>query len=50
MLMQTSMDLFYSVFSNHSTPAKILRNLGLAVAQRAGPLKRQALRYAIGLN
>lgn len=50
LLMQTSMDLFYSVFSNHSAPAKILRNVGLAVAQRAGPLKRQALRYAIGLG
>ena len=50
LLMQTSMDLFYSVFSNNSAPAKVLRNLGLAVAQRAGPLKRQALRYAIGLN
>jgi len=50
MLMQTSMDLFYSVFSNNSAPAKILRNVGLAVAHRAGPLKRQALRYAIGLG
>lgn len=50
LLMQTSMDLFYSVFSNNSAPIKILRNLGLAVAQRAGPLKRLALRYAIGLS
>jgi 2-octaprenyl-3-methyl-6-methoxy-1,4-benzoquinol hydroxylase len=50
MLMQTSMDLFYSVFSNHSLPVKLLRNVGLTLADRAGPLKRQALRYAIGMS
>ena len=50
MLMQTSMDMFYSVFSNQNKPLKLLRNMGLAIANHAGPLKRQALRYAIGLS
>ncbi|EHC68355.1 hypothetical protein LTSEJOH_1105, partial [Salmonella enterica subsp. enterica serovar Johannesburg str. S5-703] len=28
---------------------RILRNMGLMAAQRAGVLKRQALKYALGL-
>ncbi|MBJ3814530.1 2-octaprenyl-3-methyl-6-methoxy-1,4-benzoquinol hydroxylase [Shimwellia pseudoproteus] len=48
-LMQSGMDLFYAGFSNSLTPVKVLRNLGLMAAQRAGVLKRQALRYALGL-
>ncbi|MGV3344880.1 3-demethoxyubiquinol 3-hydroxylase [Enterobacteriaceae bacterium LUAb1] len=49
MLMQSSMDLFYLAFSNSLGPLKILRNLGLKAAENAGILKRQALRYALGL-
>ncbi|MDI5450421.1 hypothetical protein, partial [Salmonella enterica] len=30
-------------------PLRILRNMGLMAAQRAGVLKRQALKYALGL-
>lgn len=49
LLMQSGMDLFYFAFSNQSAPLKVLRNLGLIVAQHSGVLKRQALRYALGL-
>ncbi len=49
LLMQSGMDLFYFAFSNQSAPLKIVRNLGLIVAQHSGVLKRQALRYALGL-
>lgn len=48
-LMQSGMDLFYAGFSNRLEPLKIVRNLGLMAAQRSGALKRQALRYALGL-
>lgn len=47
--MQSGMDLFYTVFSNDIVPVKLLRNLGLRVAQRSGIVKRQALKYALGL-
>ena len=49
LLMQSGMDLFYAGFSNDLGPLRILRNLGLMAAQRAGVLKRQALKYALGL-
>lgn len=49
LLMQSGMDLFYAGFSNDLGPLQILRNVGLMAAQRAGVLKRQALKYALGL-
>ncbi|CCG86598.1 3-demethoxyubiquinol 3-hydroxylase [Erwinia piriflorinigrans] len=49
LLMQSGMDLFYFTFSNQLAPLKVVRNLGLIVAQHSGVLKRQALRYALGL-
>lgn len=49
LLMQSGMDLFYAGFSNDLKPLKIFRNIGLMAAQRAGVLKRQALKYALGL-
>lgn len=49
LLMQSAMDLFYLTFSNEAAPLRLLRNLGLLAAEHAGPLKRQALRYALGL-
>ncbi|RWR02645.1 2-octaprenyl-3-methyl-6-methoxy-1,4-benzoquinol hydroxylase [[Pantoea] beijingensis] len=49
LLMQTGMDLFYFAFSNRIPPLRILRNLGLIAAEHSGVLKRQALRYALGL-
>lgn len=48
-LMQSGMDLFYAGFSNDLVPVRILRNIGLMAAERAGGLKRQALKYALGL-
>ncbi|WP_058911691.1 3-demethoxyubiquinol 3-hydroxylase [Entomohabitans teleogrylli] len=48
-LMQSSMDLFYAGFSNDLGPVKVLRNMGLMAAQRAGAVKRRALKYALGL-
>ncbi|WP_087019375.1 2-octaprenyl-3-methyl-6-methoxy-1,4-benzoquinol hydroxylase [Thaumasiovibrio subtropicus] len=48
-LMQSTMDLFYGVFSNDLPPLKLLRNAGLALAEKAGPVKAQALKYAMGL-
>ncbi|TKI05465.1 3-demethoxyubiquinol 3-hydroxylase [Martelella alba] len=49
LLMQSGMDLFYGVFSNSLPPLRLARNLGLMMAQRAGALKTQALKYALGL-
>ncbi|VDZ84202.1 2-octaprenyl-3-methyl-6-methoxy-1,4-benzoquinol hydroxylase [Kluyvera intermedia] len=49
LLMQSGMDLFYAGFSNDLGPLRVLRNVGLMAAQRAGVLKHQALKYALGL-
>ncbi|MGL5030015.1 MAG: FAD-dependent monooxygenase [Aeromonas sp.] len=49
LLMQSGMDLFYGVFSNEIGPLKLARNLALNLADKAGPLKALALRYALGL-
>lgn len=49
LLMQGGMDLFYFAFSNKLPPLRIARNLGLMAAEKAGSLKRQVLKYALGL-
>lgn len=49
LLMQSGMDLFYAAFSNRLGPLPVLRNLGLTLADKAGPLKSLALRYALGV-
>lgn len=49
LLMQTGMDIFYKTFKTDLKPVKALRNIGLIMAQRAGVLKKQALKYALGL-
>ncbi|AHG74715.1 2-octaprenyl-3-methyl-6-methoxy-1,4-benzoquinol hydroxylase [Mannheimia varigena USDA-ARS-USMARC-1296] len=49
LLMQTSMDIFYKAFKTELLPLKIVRNLGLVIADKAMPIKKQALKYAIGL-
>ena len=49
LLMQSGMDLFYGVFSNDIAPLRLTRNLALTLADKAGPLKEMALRYALGL-
>jgi len=48
--MMTTMDIFYQAFSNQILPLKILRNLGLGLAQRISPLKNKVMRAAMGLE
>ncbi|MBS3798919.1 FAD-dependent oxidoreductase [Pseudoalteromonas sp. BDTF-M6] len=48
LLMMTMMDACYFGFSNSVTPLKRLRNLALSAANKAGPLKRQVLKHAMG--
>lgn len=50
LLMQSGMDFFYKGFSNDFAPLKLLRNAALKVAENAGPLKTQVLKYALGLK
>ncbi len=49
LLMQSSMDLFYKGFSNDIAPLKFARNAALKLADKSGVLKKQALKYALGL-
>ncbi len=49
LMMQGAMDLFYTTFSNDLLPLKLARNLGFKLAQNAGPIKHQVMRYAMGL-
>ncbi|MDO4697946.1 MAG: FAD-dependent oxidoreductase [Pasteurellaceae bacterium] len=49
LLMQTGMDVFYKAFKSELLPVKIARNVGLVLAQKATPLKKRALKYALGL-
>ena len=49
LLMMTAMDVFYLAFSNEIEPLKMIRNLALKAAGKAGPLKQQALKYAVGI-
>lgn len=48
--MMTVMDAFYRVFSNKILPVKILRNLGLGLAERILPAKNKVMRSAMGLD
>ncbi|WP_373818105.1 FAD-dependent oxidoreductase [Glaesserella sp.] len=49
LLMQTGMDVFYKAFKTELLPVKVARNLALVVAEKVSPLKKKALKYAIGL-
>ncbi|MGK0381783.1 MAG: 2-octaprenyl-3-methyl-6-methoxy-1,4-benzoquinol hydroxylase [Flavobacteriales bacterium] len=49
LIMMSAMDLLYSLFSNSNMPFKLLRNLGLKLANNAGPIKNNAMKYAMGL-
>lgn len=44
-----AMDAFKRLFSNRNIPLGLLRNLGLALADRSGPLKGLIIRRALGL-
>lgn len=48
--MMTTMDMFYRVFGNASVPLKLVRNLGLSLAQRLSPARLAVMRYAMGLQ
>jgi 2-octaprenyl-3-methyl-6-methoxy-1,4-benzoquinol hydroxylase len=50
LLMMSVMDALYVGFSNDKLPLKLARNLGLFVADHAGWLKRQVMRYAMGIS
>ncbi|QYJ77269.1 FAD-dependent monooxygenase [Shewanella sp. FJAT-52076] len=49
-LMMSTMDAFYASFSNDLLPVKLLRNAALRLANVDGPVKRQVLKYAMGLK
>jgi 2-octaprenyl-3-methyl-6-methoxy-1,4-benzoquinol hydroxylase len=49
LIMMSAMDLLYSLFSNSNMPFTLLRNLGLKLANNAGPIKNNAMKYAMGL-
>lgn len=48
--MMTVMDMFYQFFSNDILPVKILRNLGLGLAQRINPARIKVMKAAMGLE
>jgi len=50
LLMMQTMDLFYRVFSNNRMPLRLLRNIGLGLAEKAGPLKQKVIQLATGLD
>ena len=50
LVMMSAMDLLYSTFSNSNMPLKLLRNLGLKLINHAGPIKNNAMKYAMGLT
>ncbi|MGI2258703.1 FAD-dependent oxidoreductase [Shewanella sp. GXUN23E] len=50
LLMMTTMDAFYAGFSNDLLPLKLLRNIALKAADNAGIIKKQVLKYALGLK
>ena len=48
--MMTLMDVFYKSFSNDILPVKLLRNLGLGLAQRLTPVRNKVMKAAMGLE
>ncbi|GAB4254937.1 MAG: 2-octaprenyl-3-methyl-6-methoxy-1,4-benzoquinol hydroxylase [Methylomicrobium sp.] len=48
--MMTLMDVFYKVFSNDIAPVKLIRNIGLGLAERIGPAKKTVMKIAMGLD
>ena len=47
--MMSTMDVLYQGFSSSITPIRIARGIALAIANKAGPVKKMALKYAMGL-
>jgi 2-octaprenylphenol hydroxylase len=48
--MLAAMDAFKRIFSNDVMPLKLMRNLGLDIANRSGVIKHQLIRRAMGMN
>jgi len=48
--MMTVMDVFYQSFSNDILPVKLVRNLGLGLAQRLTPVRNKVMKAAMGLE
>lgn len=49
LLMMSAMDALYLTFGNELGPLQVLRNTGLFLANRAGPIKAKVMKYAMGL-
>jgi 2-octaprenyl-3-methyl-6-methoxy-1,4-benzoquinol hydroxylase len=50
LLMMSAMDVFYQTFSNDISVLKMIRNVGVQVANMAGPIKQKVLKYAMGIE
>lgn len=50
LLMMTTMDLFHRAFGNDHIPLRLLRNLGLGMADRISPAKKLVMGYAMGVS
>lgn len=48
--MMMAMDLFYHLFSNHTPPLHLLRNLGMGAAKAMPFARNQVARYAMGID
>ncbi len=48
--MMYAMDGFKRLFGSEATPVRLLRNLGLNLADSVAPLKQQLMRHALGLS
>lgn len=48
--MMTVMEMFYRFFSNDILPLKLVRNLGLGLAQRISPVRNKVMKAAMGLE
>lgn len=49
LMMMSAMDALYLTFSNDLHPVKLLRNIGLATAGKAGWAKNYVMKYAMGM-
>ncbi|PIE24286.1 MAG: 2-octaprenyl-3-methyl-6-methoxy-1,4-benzoquinol hydroxylase [Neptuniibacter caesariensis] len=50
LVMMQTMDAFYRIFSNQIAPLKLIRNIGLGLAERVSPAKNKVMRFAMGLE
>jgi 2-octaprenyl-3-methyl-6-methoxy-1,4-benzoquinol hydroxylase len=50
LVMMSAMDAFYRAFGNAHPPLRLIRNIGLELAERLKPAKKLAMSYAMGLN